>query len=42
MRSVIIHNPMSGFGSDAIFEFERALVHAGDECTFRALSLIHI
>ena len=38
MRSVIIHNPMSGFGSDAIFEFERALVHAGDECTFRALA----
>ena len=38
MRSVIIHNPLSGFGSDAIFEFERALVHAGDECTFRALA----
>lgn len=38
MRSVIIYNPMSGFGSDAIFEFERALVHAGDECTFRALA----
>ena len=26
MRSVIIHNPMSGFGSDAIFEFERAML----------------
>ncbi|MGI6229441.1 MAG: diacylglycerol/lipid kinase family protein [Tractidigestivibacter sp.] len=38
MRSLIIHNPKSGFGSDSIFEFERALVHAGDECIFRSLT----
>jgi len=34
MRTLIIHNPKSGFGSDAIFEFERALLHPGDSCTF--------
>ena len=38
MRSLIIHNPMSGFGSDAIFEFERALVHAGDTCTLHEIA----
>lgn len=37
MRTLIIHNPRSGFGSDAIFQFERALVHAGDECVIRLL-----
>lgn len=37
MRTLIIHNPRSGFGSDAIFQFERALVHAGDECVVRLL-----
>lgn len=37
MRTLIIHNPKSGFGSDAIFQFERALVRQGDECTFRML-----
>ncbi|MBF0911473.1 MAG: NAD(+)/NADH kinase [Atopobiaceae bacterium] len=35
MRSLIIHNPNSGFSSDAIFEFERALLSSGDECIFR-------
>jgi len=34
MRTLIIHNPKSGFGSDAIFEFERALLSPGDRCTF--------
>ena len=37
MRTVIIHNPRSGFGSDAIYEFARSLVVAGDECLIRAL-----
>lgn len=34
MRTLIIHNPKSGFGSDAIFEFERALLSPGDKCDF--------
>lgn len=38
MRSLILHNPRSGFGSDAIFEFERALAREGDEVLFRCLS----
>ncbi len=38
MRTLIVHNPRSGFGSDAIFQFERALVKAGDECVFRMLA----
>ena len=37
MRALIVHNPRSGFGSDAIFQFERALLHAGDECVMRVL-----
>lgn len=37
MRTLIIHNPKSGFGSDAIYQFERALVRQGDECIFRLL-----
>ena len=37
MRSLIIHNPNSGFGSDAIFEFERMLIGPGDECCLRVL-----
>ncbi len=37
MRTLIVHNPRSGFGSDAVFQFERALVKAGDECVFRML-----
>ncbi|MDO4796672.1 MAG: diacylglycerol kinase family protein [Coriobacteriales bacterium] len=37
MRVLIIHNARSGFGSDAIFEFERALVREGDECVLRVL-----
>lgn len=35
MRTLIIHNLRSGFGSDSIFEFERALVKPGDVCTLR-------
>lgn len=38
VRTLIVHNPRSGFGSDAIFQFERALVKAGDECVFRMLA----
>lgn len=37
MRALIVHNQRSGFGSDAIFEFERALVRAGDECVLRLM-----
>jgi diacylglycerol kinase family enzyme len=37
LRTLIVHNPKSGFGSDAIFQFERSLVHAGDECVMRML-----
>lgn len=37
MRALIVHNGESGFGSDAIFEFERALIRAGDECVLRLL-----
>lgn len=37
MQALIIHNPRSGFGSDAIFEFERALLREGDECVVRVL-----
>lgn len=35
MRVLIIHNDASGFGSDAIFEFQRALLREGDECVLR-------
>lgn len=35
MRVLIVHNDGSGFGSDAIFEFQRALLRQGDECVFR-------
>ena len=38
MRTLIIHNLRSGFGSDAIFEFERSLVSEGDECVLRTPS----
>lgn len=37
MRVLIIHNPKSGFGSDAIFEFERMLIGPDDECCLRIL-----
>lgn len=37
MRCLIVHNPRSGFGSDAVFAFERELVTAGDECVLRVL-----
>ena len=39
MRTLIAHNPQSGFGSSAVFEFERQLVTGGDECVLRALAL---
>ena len=38
MRCLIVHNPRSGFGSDAIFALERELVRAGDECLLRVLA----
>ena len=38
MRCLIVHNPRSGFGSDAIYAFERELVRAGDECVLRVLA----
>lgn len=38
MRVLIIHNDASGFGSDAVFEFQRALLREGDECTMRLLT----
>ena len=31
MRALIIHNQRSGFGSNAIYEFQRALLEADDE-----------
>lgn len=37
MRTLIVHNTKAGFGSDAIFEFERALLTEGDECAMRIL-----
>ncbi len=38
MRVLIVHNAGSGFGSDAIFEFQRAVMRDGDECVFRMLA----
>lgn len=38
MRSLIIHNLGSGFGSTAVFEFERELIGMGDECVLRSLT----
>ena len=38
MRSLIIHNLASGFGSSALFDFERELLGGGDECVMRGLS----
>lgn len=37
MRVLIVHNPRSGFGSDAVFAFEREVVRAGDECLLRVV-----
>ncbi len=37
MRTLIVHNGSSGFGSDAIFEFMRILLDAGDECSMRMI-----
>lgn len=36
MRSLLIHNIDSGFGSNAIFEFERELLKRGDEIVVRS------
>ena len=38
MRTLIVHNDRSGFGSNAIFEFEREILHGGDECVVRTLA----
>lgn len=38
MRTLIVHNPRSGFGTDYIYEFERALLREGDECVMRLLT----
>ncbi len=38
MRTLIVHNPHAGFGTDSIYEFERALLRDGDECVMRILS----
>lgn len=38
MRVLIIHNAAAGFGSDAIFEFQRAIMREGDECVMRMLT----
>lgn len=38
MRTLIVHNEKAGFGSDGVFEFERALVRSGDECVLRSIS----
>ena len=38
MRCLILHNPRSGFGSDAVYAFERELVHSGDDCLLRVLA----
>ena len=37
MRTLIVHNPRAGFGSDAVFEFERALLRPNDECVIRVI-----
>lgn len=37
MRTLIVHNPKSGYGSDAIFQFQRSLLRPGDECVLRML-----
>jgi diacylglycerol kinase family enzyme len=38
VRVLIVHNEASGFGSDAIYEFQRSLLREGDECVLRLLS----
>ena len=38
MRYLIMHNGDSGFGSNAIFEFEREVLKQGDECVMRSLA----
>lgn len=38
MRCLIVHNMRSGFGTGAIFGFERALLADGDECVMRTLA----
>ena len=39
MRSLIIHNLDAGFGSSAVFEFERELLKRGDECVVRTFDV---
>ena len=39
MRSLIIHNLDAGFGSSAVFEFERELLKRGDELVIRAFDV---
>lgn len=38
MRTLIVHNLLAGFGSDAIFAFERSLIMSGDECLLRTIN----
>lgn len=35
MRILIVHNTGAGFGSAAVFEFQRMLLESGDECVMR-------
>ncbi len=37
MKTLIIHNSLSGYGLDTIYEFERLLLTSGDECTIRLI-----
>ncbi len=37
MRTLIIHAGATGYASDAVFQFQRYLLEAGDECLFRQL-----
>lgn len=41
MRTLIVHNPASGTGSDDIFAFQRALMEPGDEVVMRTTSPEH-
>ena len=37
MKTLIVHNNLSGYGLDAIYEFQRLLLDTGDECTIRLI-----
>jgi diacylglycerol kinase family enzyme len=41
MRALILHNDTSGYGSDAIYMFQRSLLRHGDECTLHMLDPEH-